>query len=141
MKKYTILCLVLAMAVVFVPASQATQCVFFNNFCDRIQTNNVSMHHQTGIWTVGLWDYTCSGSGILISGKVSTGSTKLNTFIAALGEQEQWSLKGSTGLGDLDSTVDGVTAFFIQTNQPYTIAAGACSPFGPDTRKPSAQGR
>ena len=125
-------------AVVFAPAAQAgTRCIHLTNFCDGLETTTSS-----GI-VVGLWDWVCldANTGSLISGT----ATKF-------GGQPIYPYSGGTGAGftaefvlhpvthtfDLIGSTDGITTFFFQSSQPYTVTKGPCSPLHNVNNRPPA---
>ncbi len=149
MKKFSICCLVLAVAVMFVPAAQAAKCITLTSFCDKIQHVSFGTGGQTGKMTIGLWAWTCNpgGLGTLISGKEggAFGKTILATQPTAggvpFGAQAHWSLNNGTGLFDLHGTVDGSTFFSFVSGSGFTTTLGACPLFpGLKDTRPSVLG-
>jgi hypothetical protein len=148
MKKFAICLLVLAVAVLFVPASYASApvetCVTLANFCDHLQLVKYHVGGVAGNQTVGQWDYVCvgAGAGTLISGNWAAGKKTLATQPGTCdapgagcgtvqGWNATWTLNHATGTFDLYYTVDGLTIGFFQLAKGYTESAGACSPLAP----------
>ena len=148
MKKFAICCVVLAVAVMFVPAAQAgTKCYHLTNFCDGLQATQIFVGGLQNQEVVGLWDWLClaNGSGTLMSGgpnKFGTAPTYPYTSGHAYGFSANFTFKGGiVKQFDLYGTFDGSTTFAFQTNQPFTTTAGACNPLGPRNPGRSATGR
>lgn len=146
MKKLAIYCLVLAMAVVFVPASQAAQyCLSFTNFCDSVQIDFANVGGITGNLSWGDWDWECgfgttSTIGQLALPKLTEATRAVD---AGSGYPSAYStlfvFKGNKQGGNFDLSFTcgldcGFTGFF-QTNQPYTVTPGTCG-LAPNNGKP-----
>lgn len=140
MKKFAICCLVLAVAVMFVPAAQAApapKCITLSAFCDQLQHKSFLVGGQTGKLTLGLWDWTCDPGALAtpISGKAAGafGKTILATQPVAggfpFGIQTHFSLNNATGLFDLYGSFDDSTFFAFQLSMGFTQAPGACPLF------------
>jgi hypothetical protein len=139
MKTFGIFVLLVAVAVMFVPAAQAnptpTKCYHLTNFCDGLQLTTIHVGGIQGTEVVGLWDWLClaNGSGTLISGspnKVGTAPTYPYPSGNAYGFSANFTFKPLLALFDLYGTFDGSTTFAFQTNQPFTTTAGPCNPLG-----------
>ncbi len=147
MKMFAICCLVLAVAVMFVPAAQAgTKCYHLTNFCDGLQATQIFVGGNQGTEEVGLWDWLClaNGSGTLQTGgpnKFGTAPTYPYTSGHAYGFSANFTFKSLTHTFDLYGTFDGSTTFAFQTAQPYTTTAGPCNPLARQTGVRSATGR
>ncbi len=123
MKRMSVWCIVLTLAVSFVPATwAATQCVHFTNFCDTLQVQTAN--GAGGTFVYGGWDWLCVGdystviSGIARGGHVVLGSGS-STY------QHSFDLSTSSKLFNLYAT-DGTSEIVSQTNQPWTVTSGAC---------------
>lgn len=142
MKKLAICCLVLALAAIFVPTSQASpRCITFTNFCDQIQYDTTVVGGVTGTVFYGDWDWFCTpGSSTSIIGN---GGSKLKvatrpvyytyTFAYTAG----FTFRKSDHLFDLMATT-GLAggALYFQYNQPWTQAGGTCGFAKPSNGKP-----
>ena len=62
MKKIVLCLLILALAVLVTPQSQASKrCIRFPGFCDEIQFDDIEVGGQYGFVTWGYWDWQCRG--------------------------------------------------------------------------------
>jgi len=147
MKMFAICCLVLAVAVMFVPAAQAgTKCYHLTNFCDGLQSTTIFVGGDQGTESVGLWDWLCFGNntGTLQSGGPNKfGTQPLYPYSGGSGQgfQANFTFKPVNHTFDLYATQDGHTTFAFQTAQPYTTTNGNCNPLARQTGVRSATGR
>lgn len=132
MKKLAICCLVLALAAIFVPASQAApRCITFQDYCDQIQfdTSNIGGVTGTALW--GDWQWVCSADTTLISGKGGPKLTAATQPVYAsgvpFGLNAAFVLRKSDHLMDVyfSGGLAGGIVFGV-TNEPWFQAAGSC---------------
>jgi len=147
MKKLTLVCMVLSLAIALAPSSQAAvRCIHFTNFCDSIQVNNTVSEptFPGGKANYGGWDWECSGDwnsssiignsaqkSLMATRVIYTGTDYAFAYSSAFG----FDFKKSGSLFNLEDT-DGVSMFLIQTNQPWTLTNGACRTSDVDLSKP-----
>jgi hypothetical protein len=136
MKKLAICCLVLAVAAIFVPVSQAApRCITFTNFCDQIQYDTAAVGGINGTILWGNWDWLCNfeasanvaGNG---GAKLKLGTRPYSAVYAYLSpysfgfafakSSHLFGLQGNNG------GLNGGGAFVVQDNQPWTQATGSC---------------
>ena len=148
MKKLALCLLVLALAVLVVPKSQAAQrCIRFPNFCDSIEFDDVDFGGQYGFVTWGAWDWQCNGSrgdtNIIGRGgsKLVFGTRPVNkSSRVASAYSFMFVLTRDNRLFDLYKTSgdsdDGGGIFQVRVNQAWTLKQGSCGYSGAKANKP-----
>ncbi len=132
MKKLAICSLSLAIAVMFVPQSQAApRSIHFTNFCDCIEYDTANVGGVTGTELWGGWDYLCIGEFQPIAGNGGA-KLKLGTYV---GYMYNFTFSKSDHLFDLYSS-NGLSggALALQLNQPWTQTNGSCSAADPERK-------
>jgi len=134
MKKFALCCLVLALAVMVVPQSQAASyCVSLTNFCDTINLTSANVGGVQGIELYGAWDWECLGdySTASIAGTAPAAKTYLATRPVysgtpyAFAYTAMFSLKASGKVFDLYGNT-ATSLFAFQLGQGYNYTSGAC---------------
>ena len=134
MKKFALCCLVLALAVMVVPQSQAaTYCITLTSFCDQIQLTSQSVGGVQKTILYGAWDWECTGdlTDASIAGDPPGATTYLGTRPIYVGTDyafaytAEWSLKKSGFLFDLYG-VTASSAIPFQLGQGWVLNNGAC---------------
>jgi len=134
MKKFALCCLVLALAVMVVPQSQAASyCISLTNFCDTINLTSANVGGIQGVELYGAWDWECLGdySSASIAGTPPSGKTYLATRPVysgtpyAFAYTAMFSLKKSGGAFDLYGNT-AASLFAFQLDQPWSFSNGAC---------------
>jgi len=132
MKKLAICCLVMALAALFVPVSQAApRCITFTNFCDRIEFDTTNVGGVEGTVFFGSWDWECASDPT--SSIIGNGGTKFKVGTRPIYVGTDYAFAYSAGftfkkaglLFDLYGT-NGPSAFAFQLAQPWTQASGSC---------------
>lgn len=140
MKKFAICCLVLAVAAVFVPTSQAQQdyCLTFTNFSDQVHMEFTDAGGITGNLAWGDWDWEGPGTtptsliGTLRLPRLNLASRPYDPgtgYVFAYSTGFVFKGNGQGGNFDLAAScgIDcGSGGFFFQLDQPYTVAKGSC---------------
>jgi len=141
MKKLAICCLVLAVAVMFVPKSQANpRCISLQDYCDLTNFDTSNIGGQTGTELIGDWLWDCVSTSTYTAGnggaKLKFGTRPVYSNGVAFFYTSNWTLTKANHLGDINFSagLSGGLAFAIQ-NEPWSQSAGTC--FAAKTNKPS----
>ena len=134
MKKFALCCLVLALAVMVVPQSQAaTYCVSLSSFCDTFNLTSANVGGIQGVLLYGAWDWECLGdySSASIVGTPPAGKTYLATRPVYSGTDyafaytAMWSLKAAGSVADLYGAT-ATSEFPFQLSTGWSYSSGAC---------------
>ena len=147
MRKLTLCCIVLALAVAMAPSSQAAvRCIHFTNFCDSIQVNNTVTEttFPGSKANYGGWDWECLGDwtsasiignsatkSLMATRVVYSGTIYAYAYTSGFG----FVFKKTGSFFNLEDT-NGSSMFALQTNQPWTLTSGACRSADVDLSKP-----
>jgi hypothetical protein len=148
MKKFAICLFVLTLAVALVPQSQATtKCIHFTNFCDTINATTASVGGVMGTAAYGGWDWLCTGNwtDASIIGNASNPArlgTRADSAVYDYLSPYSFAFTFNIGshLFDLYGT-NASSLLVFQTNQPFTIANGACGANDAKSGKPKLTAR
>jgi len=143
MKKFTVCCLALALAFMFVPQSQAaTYCIHLTNFCDTLNLTTLNVGGVQGTLVYGAWDWECVGdyTGSSIIGKTGSIVTVATRPVYegtpyAFAYSADFTLKVAGKTLDLYGT-NATSAFAFQTAQPFTFNSGSCAGHANSNGKP-----
>jgi hypothetical protein len=146
MKKFTVCCLALALAFMFVPQSQAaTYCIHLTNFCDTLNLTTLQVGGDQKTLIYGAWDWECVGdyTGSSIIGGPPGGTNTVATRPVyegtpyAFAYSAAFTLKINGHTTDLYGT-NATSAFAFQTAQPFTVNTGSCTGHANSNGKPRA---
>lgn len=133
MKKIALCLLVLALAVLVTPPSQASKrCIRFPEFCDEIQFDDTDVGGQYGFVSWGYWDWECRG----ISGAtnvIGRGGSQLIFSTRPVSKSNgvpsdfsfMFVLTRNNRLFDMYKT-SGRRIFQSRVNEAWTLRQGSC---------------
>jgi len=134
MKKFVLCCIVLALAVMVVPQSQAAEyCISLTNFCDHIQLFSAAVGGVQNTILYGAWDWECAGdfTTTSIAGEKLGSNVYLHTRPVYTGTDYafaytvEFSMNIPKKLFDLYG-VTATSAIPFQLSQGWSFASGAC---------------